>query len=110
MKHPFRDGVKAQKISETFYVITNLDAPNDTLRMPIRGEIMGRITVSPNYAVLPMVNPGEEGARDLTFTASSGTFNVVKAEVADSPVKTEVYPGDSGRQTHNRSSAAKEAL
>jgi Protein of unknown function (DUF1573) len=94
-----REGVKPQKITESLQVVTNLPAPNDTLRLPIRGEILGRITVSPNFAVLPLVNPGEMGARDLTFRASSGTFNVVHAEVADSPVTTEIHADDTGQQT-----------
>ena len=95
-------GGKPQKLSETLVVVTNQPAPHDTLRFAIRGEITGRIRFSPNFAVLRMVPPGEETTRDITFTASEGSFKIVKAEVADSPVKVEVFPQQGDRQSQVR--------
>ena len=95
-------GGKPQKLSETLIVVTNQPAPHDTLRFAIRGEITGRIRFSPNFAVLRMVPPGEETTRDITFTASEGTFTIVKAEVADSPVKVDVFPQEGDRQSQVR--------
>jgi hypothetical protein len=95
-------GGKPQKLSETLVVVTNQPAPNDTLRFAIRGEITGRIRFVPNFAVLRMVPPGEETTRDITFTASEGTFRIVKAEVADSPVQVEIIPQPGDRQSQVR--------
>jgi hypothetical protein len=89
---------KPQKVSEQLVVVTNQPAPNDTLKYMIRGEIVGRIKYSPNFAVLSMVDPGEQTSRDITFTASEGTFEIVKAEVPDSPVQVEIFPQPNSRQ------------
>lgn len=94
-----REGVKPQKISETLEIVTNQPAPDDTLKLAIRGEIAGRIRVVPNFAVMRMVDPGQETARDLTLTASEGTFNVIRADVQDGPIVTEIHPDENGRQT-----------
>jgi hypothetical protein len=93
------DDAKPQKISETLEVVTNQPAPNDVLKFPIRGEISGRIRVVPSFAVLRMVESGQETDRDLTLTATEGTFKVLSAEVEGSPVKVEVHPDDTGKQT-----------
>lgn len=95
-------GAKPQKLSETLVVVTNQPAPHDTLRFAIRGEITGRIRFHPNFAVLRMVPPGEETTRDITFTASEGTFKITKAEVADSPLVVEIIPQDGDRQSQVR--------
>lgn len=94
-----REGVRPQKISETIEIVTNQPAPNDTLKLAIRGEIAGRIRVVPNFAVLRMVEEGQETARDITLTATKGTFNVIRAEVADSSIQVETHPNENGRQT-----------
>jgi Protein of unknown function (DUF1573) len=93
-----RDGTRPRRIAETLNVVTNQPAPNDTLKVPVRGEVRGRIRVVPNFVVFPMVGPGEEARRDLTITAIEGTFQVLRAEVANSPVAVEIVPHDSGRQ------------
>ena len=90
---------KPQKIQEHLVVVTNLPAGNDTLRIPIRGEVVGRIVVFPQFAVLPPVNPGEETVKDVSLTASEGTFTVLSAEVADSPVTVEVIRQNEGKQS-----------
>jgi hypothetical protein len=93
------DRRKPQRISETLVVVTNV-AGKDTLRIPIRGEVTGRISFSPSYAVLALVGPGETTTRDVLLSASEGTFQVLKAEVADSPVRAEVLPDSKpGRYT-----------
>jgi hypothetical protein len=89
---------KPQKIQEHLVVVTNLPAGNDTLRIPIRGEITGRIVVYPQFAVLPPVNPGEESVKDVSVTATEGTFKVLSAEVPDSPVKVEIIQQNEGKQ------------
>lgn len=83
------DRRKPQRISETLVVVTNV-ADKDTVKIPIRGEVSGRISFSPSYAVMALVNPGEETTRDVVLAASEGSFKVLKAEVPDSPVKVEV--------------------
>jgi translation initiation factor 1 (eIF-1/SUI1) len=89
---------KPQKIQEHLVVVTNLPAGNDTLRIPIRGEITGRIVVYPQFAVLPPVNPGEESVKDVSVTAAEGTFTVLSAEVPDSPVTVEIIKQNEGKQ------------
>lgn len=85
------DRRRPQRISETLVVVTNV-ADKDTLKIPIRGEVQGRISFTPSYAVLALVDPGQETTRDVVLSASDGTFKVKKAEVVDSPVKAEVIP------------------
>jgi len=93
------DRRKPQRISESLVIVTNV-ADKDTVKIPIRGEISGRIAFSPSYAVLALVNPGEETTRDVMLSTSEGTFQVLKAEVPDSPVKVEVVPEEQpGRVT-----------
>ncbi|MBZ0270211.1 DUF1573 domain-containing protein [bacterium] len=94
-----REGTRPRRIAETMHVVTNQPAPNDTLNMPVRGEVRGRIRVVPNFVVFPMVGPGEEARRDLTLTSTEGTFQVLRAEVANSPVTAEIVPHETGRQT-----------
>ncbi|MCA9753534.1 MAG: DUF1573 domain-containing protein [Gemmatimonadetes bacterium] len=102
MVHKFivslQPGAKPQKLNEMLNVVTNQPAPDDTLKIMVRGEIEGRISVSPNFAVLRMVEPGEEATRDLTFTSKDGPFKILSAEVPDSPIKVVVEPHPSGRQ------------
>jgi len=93
-----RMGVRPQRVAETLVVRTNV-AGRDTLRIPIRGEITGRIDFKPTYAVLPMVNPGESADRDVILTASEGTFKVTSADVPNSPVTAAVLPGQSPNET-----------
>jgi hypothetical protein len=94
-----RPDLGPQRFSETLVVLTNLPAGRDTLRLPIRGEIVGRITVRPPYAVMRVVPPGEESVRDVTLTAAEGTFHVVSAEVQDNKLGVEVLEQDGGKQT-----------
>ncbi len=94
-----RDDVKPQKISETLEVATNQPAPNDVLKLAIRGEIAGRIRVVPSFAVLRMVETGQQTERDLTLTSTEGTFKVLGAKVEGSPVEVEIHPDETGKQT-----------
>jgi len=86
-----------RRLAETLVVLTNL-ADRDTLKLSIRGELLGRITVKPAFAVLRLVNPGEESVRDVTLTADEGTFKVVSAEIEDSPIGVEVFEEKAGQQ------------
>jgi hypothetical protein len=88
---------KPQRISETLVITTNL-ADKDTVRIPIRGDIRGRISVQPSYAVLAIVDPGRETVRDVVVSAAEGSFKIVSAEVEDSPVQVSVVPGEGGSQ------------
>jgi hypothetical protein len=92
-------GNKPQRISEMIVVLTNLPADKDTLKIPVRGEIVGRIRVYPEFAVLPVIAPGEETVKDVTLTSNEGTFHVLSAEVPNSPVEIEIVPQKEGRQT-----------
>jgi hypothetical protein len=87
-----------QQVSEMLEVVTNLSAPRDTLRLSIRGELTGRLKLSRNFAILPMVTPGEEAVKEIEVTAREGKFRVLKAEVPDSPVDVVVYPNAAGTQ------------
>jgi hypothetical protein len=88
---------KAQRVSETLVIATNL-ADKDTLRIPIRGDIRGRIAVQPSYAVLAIVDPGRETVRDVVVSASEGSFRILSAHVENSPVQAAVVPGEGGSQ------------
>lgn len=90
--------VKPQKVSEQIVVITNL-AGRDTLRVPVRGDIVGRLAFSVQFGAIPLAEPGAETVRDLEIVAKEGTFKVVKAEVPDSPVKAEILPATDGTKT-----------
>lgn len=92
------DRRKPQRISETLVIVTNV-ADKDTLKIPIRGEIAGRISFTPSYAVLALVNPGEETTREVVLSASEGTFKVLKAEIPDSSVRVEVAPDATADRT-----------
>ena len=94
-----RPGAKPQKLAERLMVVTNLEGDRDTLQTFIRGEIVGRVTAYPTFAVLKIVDPGEEAVRDVVISASHGTFKVVSAELTDCPVKVEVLPDPSGTKT-----------
>jgi hypothetical protein len=85
-----------QQVNEMLQVVTNLRAPRDTLRLSIRGELTGRLKLSRNFAILPMVTPGEEAVREIEITAREGTFRVLSAEVPDSPVEVAVHPDAEG--------------
>ncbi|MGH2571858.1 MAG: DUF1573 domain-containing protein [bacterium] len=98
-KVSLRPGLGPQRFAETLVVLTNLPAGRDTLRLPIRGEIVGRITVRPPYAVMRVVPPGEESVRDVTLTAAEGTFHVVSAEVQDGKLSVEVLEQEGAKQT-----------
>lgn len=89
---------KPQKVTEQLLVITNL-AGRDSLRVPIRGELVGRLGFSVQFGAIPLAEPGAETVRDLDIIAKDGTFKVLKAEVADSPVKVEIVPAADGMKT-----------
>lgn len=93
-----RDRRKPQRISETLVIITNL-ADQDTVRVPIRGEIIGRIRFTPSYAVMAMVDPGQETTRDVVVSTSEGTFRIQSATVPNSPVEVELLPEADGART-----------
>jgi hypothetical protein len=86
---------KPQRVQETLVITTSV-AGKDTVRIPIRGDIRGRIGVQPMYAVLPIVDPGQETTRDVVVTASEGPFRIVAAEVENSPVQVAVLDGENG--------------
>jgi hypothetical protein len=88
-----------QRVSETLVAVTNLADGRDTLKLSIRGEIVGRIGVKPAFAVLRLTDPGKEAVRDVMLTASEGTFQVLSAEVEDSPIEVEVFEQNGGTQT-----------
>ncbi|MGQ0723519.1 MAG: DUF1573 domain-containing protein [Candidatus Eiseniibacteriota bacterium] len=88
---------KPQRISETLVITTNI-ADKDTLRIPIRGDVRGRIAVQPSYAVLAIVDPGREAVRDVILSASQGSFRILSAEVENSPVQASIVPGEGGSQ------------
>jgi hypothetical protein len=94
-----RDGLKPQKISEQLLVVTNLASGHDSLRVPIRGDLVGRLAFNVQFGAIPLADPGVETVRDVELVASEGTFKVVKAEVADSPVKVEIRPDPTGKKT-----------
>ena len=94
-------GQTPQRLSETLMVVTNLPGDRDTLKMSIRGELMGRIEVKPAFAVLRLANPGEESIRDVALTASEGEFEVLSAVVEESPITVEVLERG-GRQAKIR--------
>ena len=87
-----------QRISETHVAVTNLADGRDTLKLSIRGEIIGRIGVKPAFAVLRLADPGQESVRDVTLTAAEGTFKVLSAEVEDSPIEVEVFEQNGGSE------------
>ncbi len=93
-----KPGVKPQKVSEQLVVLTNVSG-RDTLRVPIRGDFVGRLSFNVQFGAIPLAEPGAETVRDLEVVAKEGTFKVVKAEVPDSPVKVEVIPGSDGTRT-----------
>ncbi|HMB70980.1 MAG TPA: DUF1573 domain-containing protein [bacterium] len=93
------DKRKPQRISESLIIVTNI-ADKDTVKIPVRGEVSGRISFSPSYAVLALVNPGEETTRDVMLSASDGTFKILNASVPESPVRAEIVPDEQpGRYT-----------
>jgi hypothetical protein len=92
-----RPGSKPQKVNEQLVVLTNLKgAGRDSVKTRIFGELVGRLAFNVQYGVIPQAEPGSEASRDLELVAKEGTFKVVKAEVADSPVKVEVIADASG--------------
>lgn len=93
-----RPGATPQRVAETLVVATSI-ADRDTLRIPIRGEITGRINFAPTYAVLPMVEPGQSAYRDVFLTSAQGDFEVRGADVPNSPITVEVMPGEGANQT-----------
>jgi len=92
-----RTPAKAQKISEMLVVVTNRPAPEDTLRVQIRGEVVGRIRPSTGFVVMRAVDPGESTQQQVVL-GSDGPFHVLSAEVPDSDVKVEVQPGPEENQ------------
>jgi hypothetical protein len=92
-------GAKPQKVSEQILVVTNLPTGKDSLRVPIRGDLVGRLSFGVQFGAIPLADPGVETVRDVEIVANEGTFKVVKAEVPDSPVKVEVRPDPSGKKT-----------
>jgi hypothetical protein len=94
-----RTPAKPQKISEILVVATDRPAPDDTLRVMLRGEVVGRIRASTGFVVLRPVNPGEAAKQDITLSAEEGTFTVVGAEVPDTAIATKIFPSEGGKQT-----------
>ncbi len=94
-----RPDVKPQKVTESIIALTNLGGDRDTMKTFIRGSIVGRISPSPTFAVLQMVDPGQEAMRDLVLTASEGTFKVLSAQVDNCPVEVTVIPHEDGMKT-----------
>lgn len=87
-----------QKLSEILQIVTDQEAPNDTLRVVIRGDIVGRIRTSSSFLVIRTVKVGETGTQDFTLSAAEGTFKVLSAQVLNSPVKTTVFMGEGNKQ------------
>ena len=85
-------GLEPQRFNESLMVKTNLTGDQEELKIPVRGETLGRIRVSPQYAVMRVADPGEEVTRDVILTSEQGPFEVVSAEVANSPIEVEVIP------------------
>jgi hypothetical protein len=94
-----RPGAKPQKVNESFLVLTNLPSGKDSLRVRVFGDLVGRLGFNVQYGVIPQAESGAEAVRDVEVLAKEGTFKVVKAEVPDSPVKTEIIPDPSGKKT-----------
>jgi hypothetical protein len=99
---------KPQRVSETLVITTNL-ADKDSVRIPIRGDIRGRILVQPTYAVLAIVDPGKETTRDVVVSAADGAFKIVSATVENSPVQVAVLDGDGGSKIVRLSSIGETA-
>jgi hypothetical protein len=94
-----KPGMKPQKVSEQLLVLTNQPTGRDSLRVPIRGDLMGRLAFNVQFGAIPLADPGVETVRDVDIVATEGTFKVVKAEVADSPVKVEIRPDPAGKKS-----------
>lgn len=93
-----RTPAKAQKLSEVLNLVTDQPAPNDTVKVAIRGDIVGRIRASSGFIVIRGVDVGETGRQDVTLTCQEGTFRVLGAEVPDSDVKVTVHEGEGHQQ------------
>jgi hypothetical protein len=94
-----RPGAKPQKVNESLLILTNLGGGKDSLKVRVFGDLVGRLSFNVQYGVIPQTETGAEAVRDVEVLAKDGTFKVVKAEVADSPVKTEIIPDPSGKKT-----------
>lgn len=93
-----RPGAKPQKISEQLVVLTNLSAGKDTLRLPIRGDLVGRLGFNVQFGAIPLAEPGAESVRDVEIKSKEGTFKVLKAEVPDSPVQVKIINDPAGNK------------
>ena len=65
------------------------------------GDLVGRLAFNVQYGVIPQTETGAEAVRDIEVLAKEGTFKVLKAEIADSPVKTEIINDPSGQEDGN---------
>ena len=93
-----RPGAKPQKVNESLLILTNLPSGKDSLKVRVFGDLVGRLAFNVQYGVIPQTDTGAEAVRDVEVLAKEGTFKILKAEVADSPVKTEIIPDPSGKK------------
>lgn len=93
-----RTPAKPQKLSEVLTFVTDQPAPNDTVKVAIRGDIVGRIKASSGFIVIRGVDVGETGRQDVTLSCGEGSFRVLGAEVPDSDVKTTVHEAEGHTQ------------
>ena len=93
-----RTPAKPQKLSEVLTFVTDQPAPDDTLRVAIRGEVVGRIRASSSFLVIRSVDPGEKGTQEVRLTSEEGPFHVTGASVPNSDVKATVAEADGNKQ------------
>ena len=93
-----RTPAKPQKLSEVLTFVTDQPSPNDTLRVSIRGEVVGRIRSSSSFLVLRSVDPGETATQEVRLTSEEGAFHVTGAAVPNSDVKAKVAAGEGNTQ------------
>lgn len=93
-----RAPAKPQKLSEVLTFVTDQPAPNDTVKVAIRGDVVGRIKASSGFIVIRGVEVGETGRQDVTLSCTEGSFRVLGAEVPDSEVTATVHEGEGHQQ------------
>ncbi len=94
-----RTPAKALMVTDLLVMLKNQEGPNDSLRVTMRGEILGRLRPSSSFVVLKAVDPGETTRQDVTISAAEGTFKVLRAEVPKSDVAVTLFPSQDGKQT-----------
>ncbi|MDP7032532.1 MAG: DUF1573 domain-containing protein [Gemmatimonadota bacterium] len=90
-----RPGLGPQRISDILFAYTNI-AGRDTMKVPIRGEVSGRIEVDPASVFMRTVDSGQETMREIYVTASEGEFRILGVERGDLPVQVEVDSEEPG--------------